>query len=189
MTDFNIVEVDSDPHSRREPDIYSSAFAATDVAVTTFYMLVDLDGAGFPHTPGTKASIVGSFGKAFKSSAGAKWVVDVGVVTRIDGTDSDITFFSAASMFLRDTSSLTVETQAIVLDFPLSADVAAGALARGVSNFNLDPETGLNTGAGIEDPTGATPTAAVGDIIIKARLVSGAGTLDFVSAIQYFVEA
>jgi hypothetical protein len=189
MSVYKVVEVDSDPHSRREVDVYSAAFAKEAVAATTFFMLVDLDGAGYPHAPGTKVSIVGAFGRAFKTNAGARWAVDVGVVTRIDATDADITYFAGASMFLRDTSQLSVEAQAVILDFPISAEVATGELARGISNFNENPEAGLNTGAGIEDPKGATPTAAVGDVVIRARLISGGGTLDFISSLQYFVES
>jgi hypothetical protein len=180
--------VDSDPHSRREVDIYSATFQKVGVAADTFFMLVDLNGASYPHTAGSKASIVSVFGRAFKSSAGAKWAVNAGVITRIDGTDADITFFPAASMFLRDTASLTAEAKATILDFPVSTEISGGDLARGVSNFHENPVAAVNTGVTLEDPNGDNPTPAVGDIVIRAELISGAGTLDFALGVQYFVE-
>jgi hypothetical protein len=179
--------VDSDPKSRR--DVFVAAFAKEGVAATTFFMLVDLDGAGYPHDlAATKLSITTALGAAFKENAGSKWAVDVGVVTRIDGTDADITYFAGASMFLRDTSTLSIQPTTLVMDYPVSAEVSAGALANGVSNFDQNPAP-LTTASAIEDPTGATPNPAVGDIVIRARLISGGGTLDFISSIQYFVEA
>jgi len=186
---YRIVEVDSDPHSRREVDIYSATFVKTGVTADTFFMLVDLNGASYPHTAGTKLSLVGSFGRAFKSSAGSKWAVNVGVITRIDGTDADITYFSVSSVFLRDTSKLSTESQAVVLDFPVSFEISGGALTRGVSNFHDNPVAAVNTGITLEDPNGDTPTPAVGDIVVRAELVSGAGTLDFGVGVQYFVES
>jgi hypothetical protein len=186
---FRIVEVDSDPHSRREVDIYSAGFAEEGVTATTYYMLVDLDGSNYPHTAGSKVSVVSVFGRAFKSSAGARWSVNAGVITRIDGTDADLKLFAAGSMFLRDTSTLTADAKATVLDFPFSAEISGGDLARGVSNFDVLNVAAINTGGTLEDPNGDTPTPAVGDLIIRANLVSGAGTLDFALSVQYFVES
>jgi hypothetical protein len=186
---FRIVEVDSDPHSRREVDIYSATFVKEGVTADAFFMLVDLNGGSYPHTAGTKASIVTVTGRAFKSSAGARWAVRAGVITRIDGTDADITYLSAASLFLRDTSALTVDAKATVLDFPASMEVSGGLLARGVSNFHDNPVTAVNTGITLEDPNGDTPTPAVGDVIVGVEQISGSGTLDFAIGVQYFVES
>ena len=123
---FRIVEVDSDPKSRREADVYSAAFAKENVAASSYFMLIDLDGGNYPHTAGTKPWFLSFFGRAIKENASAKWALTVAVIKRIDGTDADIIIFPAGSIFLRDTSQLSTDEKSVVLDFPFSAEIVSG---------------------------------------------------------------
>jgi hypothetical protein len=178
-----------DPQTVREADVYASAFFKEAVAATSYFMLLDLDGAPFPHTSGSKAKLMGVNGNAFKDNAGAKWAVNLCVISRIDGTDADFFVIEEGSLFLRDTSSLSLQPKATQFRVPLDLEISGGALIRGVTNLKETNVAALNTGITLEDPTGATPTPAVGDLIIRTRLVSGGGTLDFAMGIQYIVES
>lgn len=162
------------------------------VAATTYYMLIDLSNlsGGYPHANTTGGVFVaGSNSKGVKTNSGAKWAVEVFVITRIDGTDADIVAIPGVSFSLRDTSTLSLPEQ-IIQFFPIMLDltVSAGALVNVLSNFILLNVAAINTAITLEDAGGNNTAPAVGDVIIKAELVSGGGTLDFAMGMQYFVE-
>jgi hypothetical protein len=124
-----------------------------------------------------------------KSNSGASWAAEVFVVTRIDGTDADLTAIPGISFSLRDTSTLSLQEQ-IIHFFPVMLDltVSAGELVNVLANFKLLNEATVNTGVTFEDAGGNNIAPAVGDILIRAELISGGGTLDFALGMQYFVE-
>lgn len=161
------------------------------VAATTHFLLIDMSNTTtYPHANGTGGVFVaGANSKGVKSNSGASWAVSIFVIVRIDGTDADLVAIPGISFSLRDVSSLSVPEQ-ILRFFPTMLDltVAAGALVNVLSNFILLNQAAINTGITLEDAAGNPVAPAVGDVIIKADLVSGGGTLDFSVGLQYFVE-
>jgi len=174
-----------------EDSLVNAAYAKLGVAVTTYFLFIDVSGSQYAHTPGTAAKMFHATAKAIKSSSNGKWGVGVGVVLRIDGTDADIGFLPGLDLSLRDTSKFATEEQIVSL-FPNFIDlaVAAGDLTKTVLNPELKVlgEAAVNTGSTLEDARGAAVVPGVGDLVIRAERISGPGTLDFAYGMQYFVE-
>lgn len=170
--------------------IVGLSFYKEGVAATTYYMGIDLSNTtDFKHAAGTGIRLVTSIGKAIKSNIGAKWAVQLLVVLRIDGTDSDLAVLAQASVSLQDTSALSRLEQVVDL-WPHVANlsVSGGALTSILTNLIETGVTAINTGVTLEDAAGNTPTPAVGDLLIRADLISGSGTLDFAYGLHYWVE-
>ena len=166
------------------------SFAKLGGTATAYYMGIDLSNTtDFKHAAGTGIRLVQSIGKAFKTNAGAKWSVQLIVVTRIDGTDADLAILAQASLALRDTSKLSIDEQVVNL-WPHVVDltVTAGELSQNLTNAIELNVAAVNTGVLLEDAAGNTVAAAVGDLLIRVELVSGGGTLDFAYGLQYWVE-
>ena len=191
MADFNLVEVDADPFTIDRDKVVAVSYVKLGVTATTHYLLIDLSNTtDYPHANGTGGIFVaGSNSKGFKSAAGSKWAAEIFVVIRIDGTDADLVAIPGISFALRDPSQLSIPEQVIQF-FPTMLDltVTAGELVNVLSNFILTNVVEVNTGTLLEDAAGNNVAPAVGDVIIKAELISGGGTLDFSMGMQYFVE-
>jgi len=189
MSDFIIAEVDSDPFSRDRDKLVVANYAKEAIAVTTYYMLVDLSSAAYPHDEtGARIILAGAASQGFKSNVGAKWAVQMGVIMTIDGTEAKIGWLPIASLTLRDTSQFS-GGQHLPL-FPDYVDLAqtAGVYDKVASNLYESNVTAVNTGITLEDAFGNNVAPAVGDIVLRAELISGGGTLDFKFAVQYWAE-
>jgi hypothetical protein len=172
--------------------VVAVSYVKLGIAATSYYMLIDLSNSSgdYPHANTTGGVFVaGSNSKGVKGNSGAKWAVEVFVITRIDGTDADLVGIPSISFSLRDASVLSLPEQVIHF-FPTMLDltVSAGALVNTLSNFTLTNVAAINTGITLEDAGGNSIAPAVGDVIIVAELISGGGVLDFSMGMQYFVE-
>jgi len=189
MSDLSVVIVDESPFSVDRDKLVVANYAKEAVAATTYYMLVDLDGAPYPHdAAGARLVLAGAASQGFKSNIGAKWAVQIGVVMTIDGTEAKLAWLPIASLSLRDTSKFS-GGQHLPL-FPDYVDLAhaAGVFTKIASNLYESNITAVNTGITLEDALGNNVTPAEGDLLIRAELLSGAGTLDFKYAVQYWAE-
>ena len=165
------------------------AYAKLDVADTTSYMFIDLDSTTHRHKVGTAIKLGQVLGKGFKSSSGGKWVAQLGVIIRINATDSDIAVLTGVSVALRDASMLSTPEQ--IVDFyphVLDLSVVNGEFSANVTNAKILGLTEINTGIQLEDVNGDLVTPAAGDMIIRAENISGGGSFDFAFSAQYFVE-
>jgi hypothetical protein len=165
-------------------------FGPAAISATTFYMGIDVSNTtDYRHTAGTKIVVVQTVGKAQKSNAGAKWALRLAVVIRIDGTDADLSIMPASSVSLQDTSKLSTDEQ-INNFWPHvpSLGVTAGELTKVASNTIEYNVAAVNTATLLEDVAGNTVVPAVGDLLIGAELIAGAGTFEFAYGIQYWVE-
>lgn len=170
--------------------VVAVSYVKFDVAVTTYYILIDLSNTTtYPHANGTGGIFIArSNAKGLKTNSGAKWAVTAFVILRIDGTDADIAALPGISFSLRDASTLSSPEQ-IINFFPVMLDltVVAGAMVNTLSN-HIETVTAVNTGVTLEDAAGNNVAPAVGDFVIRAELISGGGTVDFAVGAQYYVE-
>jgi len=190
MADFNVVEVDSDPFQRDRDKVVGVSFAKLGVAATTYYLGIDLSNTtDYKHTAGSGIRLVQVVSKGLKSNSGAKWSAQLAVVTRIDGTDADLAILAQASLSLQDTSMFGIAEQVVNL-WPHYADltVSAGEFTKATTNAVELNVAAINTGVNLEDVAGNNVPAAVGDVLIRANLLFGTGTLDFAFGLQYWVE-
>ena len=163
-------------------------FGKENISNTTHFVLIDLDGPDYKHSPGSAVIISGASAQALKSVSGSKWDIALLVVLRIDGTNADLGVLPLASVFLRDTSKFS--DGGTIITFPSFIDLTVSGgdftkIANGLKETNV---AAVNTGITFEDALGNSVTPAVGDVLIRTDKVSGAGNLEFVYSMQYFVE-
>lgn len=185
------LHVDSiDSRLLRERDqIVLANFAKEGVSATTYYVLVDLDGVPYAHDEaGTRLVMAGAAAQGFKSNIGAKWAVQIGIVMTIDGTDAKVGWLPIASLSLRDTSQFSGGQHLPLFPDYVDLSQTGGVFDKIASNLYESGITAVNTGVTLEDALGNSVTPAVGDMIMRAELVLGAGTLDFKYAVQYWAE-
>jgi hypothetical protein len=163
-------------------------FGQTGVTATTYYVFIDLNGASYKHSAGTKVIAAGAGGKAVKSNSGAKWSVSLMVVLRIDGTDADLGVLPIASVSLLDTSLFYGSSQVVLFPAVTDLEVSAGDFTKITDGMTESNVAAVNTGVTFKDVLGNDVTPAVGDVLLRATLVSGGGTLDFVYGMDYWVE-
>ena len=178
------------PFTEDRDKLVGVSFAKLLVATTTYYMGIDLSNTtDYHHAAGAGIFLSRSIAKALTTHAGPRWRVQRIVVLRIDGTDADLAILPQASVNLGDTSQLSVPEQVVDL-WPALANltVSGGAFTRFLTNAIELNVAAVNTGITFEDAAGNTPTPAVGDLLIRAELISGGGTLDFAFGLEYFVE-
>ena len=158
------------------------------VAATTYFMLIDLDGASYKHDLAkTFLKIASIAALARKTKSSDKWRVRIGLILAIDGTDADIGFISVGYADLRDSGRFLAEKTEVGI-FPVLVDLqhAAGAYDKIAASVITD--TAVNTAITLDDAFGAAVTPAVGDLVLQAELVSGSGIVDFAYNVGYFAE-
>jgi hypothetical protein len=101
-----------------------------------------------------------------------------------------LAILAQTSLNLQDTSILSVPEQIVDL-WPHLANltVEGNELANMLTNAVETGVTAINTSTNLEDAAGnAAVNPAVGDLLIRADLLAGGGSLDFAYGLQYFVE-
>lgn len=161
--------------TERERDTFV-AERRTDVAATAYAGFIDLsDTTNFPHDRTGRIDLTATFFSVDRSGSTATGSVRIGVITRIDGTDADITFVSGVSFNKSDDRAIIRDRQ--YSPSHLKCGVSGGALSRILSDFTESNVTAINTGIQLTGPLGLQWTPAVGDLIVKFTY-AGTGTYD-----------
>lgn len=156
------------------------AYSGSAISADTYAILVDLsDKANFPHSDTGSIDLYSSFLFVDKP-ANAVGAVQLGVITRIDGTDSDIAYIQGASFNGTSDRQLSRDR---VLTHPIQLRQTGGSLDRVATLFRATGITAVNTGVTLPTAFG-TATPAVGDLIILFAYTSG-GTYDAAVSAQY----
>jgi len=151
------------------------------VAATEYSILVDLsDTTGFPHDTTGRIDISWMKIDIEKSAANVIGEVEIGLITRIDGTDADISYLTGLQ-FLKGTSTNLSE---ITNYQPSQLKFLAGRFITNVTETNV---VAVNTGVTLDSANGAI-TPGLGDVIIKQAYTSG-GNYDFDIEVMYHSEA
>jgi hypothetical protein len=138
----------------------------------SYIIMVDLsDTTNYPHAQ-TGSINIDHFTASINFNSGtAQATINLGVITRIDGTDADITYLINDVVGVQSAN----DTQIINYNYQPSAvsfKVVGGALVGAVSN-NIDENiASVNTGLTLQSSRNATITPAVGDIILKLEYVA-----------------
>ncbi|WP_174804359.1 hypothetical protein [Martelella limonii] len=145
------------------------AYSGSGISGTTYAMLVDLsDTTNFPHNDTGRIDLYSTFLLVDKAanSAGS---VRLGVITRIDGTDADVSLVQGVSF--TNTSDRSIERDRI-FDHPLKLGQSGGELTDVATAFKLTGVTAINTGLTLPSPRGNV-TPALGDVVIQFAYTSG----------------
>lgn len=136
-----------------------------------YAILVDLDDrVNFPHH-NTKSLTFHAGNFFIDRSSNAEGVVQIGVITRIDGTDADISFIQGVSFSGSSDREFPRDRD---LNNPIYLTQSGGKLTRFVSLFNITTtlvNTGTTLASSSSDATAVTPD--VGDLVLRYTRASG----------------
>lgn len=156
------------------------AYSGTSISTTTYAMIVDLsDVSAFPHNDTGRIDLYSTFILVDKASntAGS---VRLGVITRIDGTDADVSLVQGVSF--SNTSERSISRDRI-FTHPLRLGQSGGELTSVLTGFKLENIAAINTGTTLSSPAG-TRTPALGDVVIQFSHTSG-GAYNASVSMQY----
>lgn len=172
--------------TERENDVFA-VYSESGIAATKYIVLVDRDNALWPHIRQAQKSAridITSIYYSVEVSVNASISLLYGVITRIDGTNADITYFTAIPML----SGAAQEDRIISLrGVPSQVKLdtgGSGVLLHGITNVSESNVAGVNTATALDSPAGAgTVYPTVGDVILK--FLRTAGSANFSTFVFY----
>lgn len=166
--------------TEREIDTFI-AYGDQDIAATAYAILIDKsDTANFPHSETGRIDLTAVYLFVDRTNT-AVGRLRLGVITRIDGTDADISYIQGVSF--QKGSPPTIERDRHYSPSQLKCSVVDGELNR-ILTGETETTTSVNTGTTLDTPAG-TATPAVGDLIVKFQHDSGGQYNAFVSAFYH----
>lgn len=175
--------------TERENDVFA-VYSEDGIAATKYIVLVDRNDARWPHvkqSQDTDRIDVTSIYYTIEVSVNASIALLYGVITRIDGTDADISYFTSIPML----SGAQQEDRIVSLrgvPSQVKLDVNGdGTLLHGITNVTESNVAAVNTAITLDSPAGAgTVTPAVGDLILK--VLRTAGSANFATFVFYHTQ-
>lgn len=158
----------------------ASCVAYEDPLITadTYVLLVDLDNSGgeWPHVAGIGIDVDHLSLTINFAANNSEAVVRIGIITRVDGTDADITYLfneRVGAANAKDGIALAENFQPSAIRFEQSGGSLVGAL----SSVKELAVAAVNTGLALASPAGTT-VPAVGDLVMKLDFIAGNWELD-----------
>jgi hypothetical protein len=156
--------------TERERSVFA-AVSSGDITSTTYAGFIDLSNTtGMPHERDGRIDLCAVYLTADRDQ-NATGAVQLGVITRIDGTNCDIEYVQGISFEKSDERTITRDR--IFSPNQLKCGVVSGALNKVASQFTETNVTAINTGGTLTDAHGNTFTPAVGDLIVKYSRTAG----------------
>ncbi len=156
--------------TERERSVFA-AVSSGDISATAYAGFIDLSNTtGMPHTRDGRIDLCAVYISIDRNSTAAG-AVQLGVITRIDGTDCDIEYVQGVSFEKSD--ERTIVRDRLFSPNQLKCGVVSGALNKVASQFTETGVTAINTGGTLTDAHGNTFTPAVGDLIVKYTRSAG----------------
>ena len=151
--------------SNRSMVVHTRQNVGTD---TTWYMLVDLsDTSGWPHSE-TTGVVIDCIKVSVIAGASSTGTLDVGVVTRVDGTDGDVTFVIHDDWVGESgggAGQSVFENSTNFSSSGLNATVTGGNLDRMLSSQKVSNDSAINTLTSLTGVGSAEP--GVGDLVFR----------------------
>lgn len=157
--------------TERERDVFV-ALRRQNIISTSYGVLIDLsDTANFKHDRTGRVDLTNTYFSIDRDSTGAGSVL-IGVITRIDATDADISYVAGVSFEKSDDRSILRDRK--YSPSQLKLGVSGGTLTRVASSVDELTVAAVNTATALDSPLGtATVTPAVGDLIVKFDRTAG----------------
>lgn len=148
-----------------------AAFALNGIAASSWAILVDLsDNVNWPHEA-TGAVHVSVISSQVDKAANSVGLMQLGVVTRVDGTSGDVKTFAA--LRFQNGGSDNIIRDINVSPSQIKCDVVAGVTTKLISNATILNDTGLQTDLAIPTAFGSNAAPGVGDLVIRYTHTSG----------------
>jgi len=172
--------------TERERNVYAVYHDDGIGSGNTDFVLVDLDDTvNFPHSDSGRIDISAFNMHLAHDGGNPDGEVLVGVITRIDGVDADITWGFVVDFNLPSNTNIRQDFN--FAPSQLKFEVETGNVTRIISNYSSVNDAAFNTGTPMPSPRGAaTVTPAVGDVV--CRITNGSGTMRFFLGIMYHGE-
>ena len=172
--------------TERERNVYAVVHNDSIGTGNTDYILVDRDDTvNFPHDDVSRIDISTINIHLAHDSGNPDGELAIGVITRVDGTDADITWGFSVDFNLP--SNTDVREHFNFAPSQLKFEVIAGSTTRIISNYSDVADVTINTATPMDSPRGAaTVTPDVGDIVL--RIMNGAGALRVFCGVMYHGE-
>lgn len=158
------------PYKKSDRD--EPAFMAYDsgaVSATTYALFVDLsDNVNFPHADTGRIDLYSSFLYVDRSST-ATGAVRIGVITRIDGLNADISYVQGVGFKNASDRIIERDRQFVV---PLKLGQSGGELTRVATSFKSVNVAAVNTATALPTSKG-TAFPALGDVVIQMECTAG----------------
>ncbi|TNE58616.1 MAG: hypothetical protein EP341_03095 [Sphingomonadales bacterium] len=156
--------------TERERGVFA-AVSSGDITADAYRGFIDLSNTtSLPHDRTGRIDLTAAFISVDRDSTAAG-SVRIGVVTRIDGTDSDIEYVQGVTFSKSDVRSIIRDR--VFSPNQLKCSVVSGALDKVASQFTETGVTAVNTGTSLTDANGNSFNPAVGDLIIKFSRSAG----------------
>jgi len=165
--------------TERERNV-SLHYQNTAIAADEYSVLVSLsDTTNFPHDSTGRIDLSWMKVNVEKSAAQVVGEIEIGFITRIDGTDADIDYLYGLQFLKGDAQFLSE-----VMNYaPSQLKFLAGRYITNVSETNV---AAVNTGVTLDSANGSI-TPGLGDVVVKQAYTSG-GNYDFDIELMYHSE-
>jgi len=155
-----------------------ACISGTALAADTYYLLIDLDNSGgeWPHQQNTLIDIDHLTASVNFASGTAECILRLGIITRIDGTNADISYLWNRRVGVQNANDGVVVSdnfQPSSLTFYQDTGSVVGA----ITSVKESAVAAINTGTTLTSPAGAK-TPALGDVILKADYVADTFSFD-----------
>lgn len=179
LTAANELLTNTQASNRKSRAVYSAAA----VAATAYVVMVDVsDTTNFPHSQTGQINVDHFSASVSFASGTAKAVVSLGIITRIDGTNADISYLISDVVGVQsanDSMEITHNYQPSAVVFKQSGGSLVGAVTSVVDNA----VAAVNTGASLASSRGVIITPALGDVVLKLEYDND--NFDVTAAILY----
>lgn len=161
--------------TERERDTFV-AYTVADVSASGYAILIDLsDTTNFPHDRTGRIDLSAVYISVDRDST-ATGRVRVGVITRVDGTNADITYVQGVNFAKSDERTILRDRRFSPSQIKLG--VTGGVATRVLSSGAETNVAAVNTATPLASPRGAgTVTPAVGDVILNYERTAGSYNL------------
>lgn len=158
--------------TERERNVRAS-YALTGIQASAWAILVDLSNdTVWPHT-GTNAIHISLINAQIDKAPRSVGLMQLGVVTRVDGTDGDVMMIASMRFENDNTTGAHLARDVNVSPSLIRCDVVDGAPISMISNVRVLNDTGLQTDVAIPTASGVNAAPGVGDIVIRYVHTSG----------------
>lgn len=171
-------------NTEREYSVKVRLVGTQDIATTTYHGFIDLSNASdfWPHI-GTERLDFTHFALGIDKAAAARGSAKIGIITRVDAADADITWITSLSFLENDTPSLFIVDD--VSPSQIKCGVTAGKLTNMASNDVSLVVAAINTGMSLTfGVDGQAFVPAIGDAVLAINTTTG-GTLRYAFAAHY----
>lgn len=164
-------------------------FRKDNITNTSSYLLIDLNNSSnaYKHNSGTILKMAGIHGVVIKDTATDQWVITVGVVLSINGSNANIGWLRFGTQNVRDTGIFQHEIALTIFPFLSNLTVKNGDFVSIADNYK-ETLNSITTSTSIEDISGGSTVPEVGDLILKTNKILGTGSLLLHYHLWYIVE-